>query len=137
MADIMKQFIRHMEGTYKARQSDAAAKAIAKHCDARIAKLRKAIAREEKYLFKLLRARNTGGIMAGDIEGAFQQWNTRADFPRELAERVKVLGDALTDILEYSGHAPSALYDPYVVERARAALSTATPHKRTEQGDVR
>lgn len=56
-----------------AKLADAAAVLMAEHYDKRIANVRKAIAREEKYLMKVLRARNTGGVMAGDIEGAFHR----------------------------------------------------------------
>lgn len=79
MADIMKQFIRHMDGTAKFKVANAAAKVMAEHCDKRIAKVRKTIDREEKYLFKVLRAKNTGGVMAGDIEGAFHRLRTALD----------------------------------------------------------
>lgn len=71
MADIMKQFIRHMDGMAKFRVANAAAKAMAEHCDKRIAKALKAIAREERYLRKLVTSRSAGGVMHGDIEGAF------------------------------------------------------------------
>lgn len=54
-------------------------KAMAEHCDKRVATVRKAIDREEKYLFKVLRARNTGGIMGGDIEGAFHRLRSALD----------------------------------------------------------
>lgn len=36
MADIMKTFIKHMDGVNKAAVADAAARAMAEHCDARI-----------------------------------------------------------------------------------------------------
>lgn len=52
MADIMKKFIGHMEGVHKARVFDAAAKAMAEHCDKRIAKALRALAREEERLLK-------------------------------------------------------------------------------------
>ena len=38
MADIFKTFIKHMDGTAKAEVADAAAKAMAEHCDQRIRK---------------------------------------------------------------------------------------------------
>jgi len=43
MADIFKQFIRHMDGVNRAAVADAAGKAIAEHCDKRIDKARKAL----------------------------------------------------------------------------------------------
>jgi len=79
MADVMKQILSHMDGMAKFAVADAAAKVMAAHCDKRIAKVRKAIQREEKYMFRLLRARHTGGIMAGDIEGAFHRLLTALD----------------------------------------------------------
>lgn len=71
MADIFKSFVANMNGIRAAAIADAAAKTMAEHCDKRIEAARKAIKREEKYLLKVLRAKNTGGVMAGDIEGAF------------------------------------------------------------------
>lgn len=71
MGSPIQEMIRNCEFAGAARFADDAAKAIAEHCDARIAKARKAIAREEKYLFRVLRAKNTGGVMAGDIEESF------------------------------------------------------------------
>lgn len=38
MADIFKQFVKHMDGARKGAIADAAAKAMAKSCDQRIAK---------------------------------------------------------------------------------------------------
>lgn len=38
MADVMRKFMKHMDGINAARQYDAAAKAMAEHCDERIAK---------------------------------------------------------------------------------------------------
>lgn len=84
MADILKTFVKHMNGLSKAAVADAAAKAMAEHCDKRIEVARKAVAREEKYLMKVLRARNTGGVMAGDIEGAFSR--IRTDFDKRSAK---------------------------------------------------
>lgn len=69
----MKKFIGHMDGVRKAQLYDAAAKAMAEHCDRRIAKVIKVVNREEKYLHKLLRSRTAGGVMQGDIEGAFHR----------------------------------------------------------------
>lgn len=43
MADILKKFTKHMDGINAARQYDAAAKAMAEHCDARIAKAKNAL----------------------------------------------------------------------------------------------
>lgn len=48
----------------------------------RIAKARKAINREEKYLLRTLRSRSAGGVMAGDIEGAFHRLHTALDEAR-------------------------------------------------------
>lgn len=39
MADIMKSFICHMDGLSKAAMADAAAKAMAEHCDKRMEKM--------------------------------------------------------------------------------------------------
>lgn len=36
MADILKQIVKHMDGVNKAAVADAAAKAMAEHCDGRI-----------------------------------------------------------------------------------------------------
>lgn len=71
MSDIIKQVFNTAEAKRQAKIFQGAAQAMAEHCDKRIRKAEKAITREEKYLYKLLRAKNTGGIMAGDIEGAF------------------------------------------------------------------
>jgi hypothetical protein len=43
MPDIFKTFIKHMDGVNKAAVADAAAKAMAEHCDARIETLRAAM----------------------------------------------------------------------------------------------
>lgn len=40
MADPLKQFIKHMDGVNAAKQYDAAARAMAEHCDERIAVIR-------------------------------------------------------------------------------------------------
>lgn len=64
MADIIKQ-------VFKNHQDKLIGRAMAEHCDKRIEKVTKAIDREEKYLRRTLRSKNAGGIMAGDIEGAF------------------------------------------------------------------
>ena len=50
--------------------------ALREHCDKRIADATRAINREEKYLYKLLRSKSAGGVMAGDIEGAFHRLRT-------------------------------------------------------------
>lgn len=71
MADILKTVVRHMDGVHKAAVADAAAKAMAEHCDRRIAQALKAVNREEKYLRKLVTSRTAGGVMRGDLEGAF------------------------------------------------------------------
>ena len=52
MADIFKQFVRHLDGVNKAAVADAAGRAIAEHCDKRIAKAKRAITREEDRLLK-------------------------------------------------------------------------------------
>jgi hypothetical protein len=36
MADIFKQFVKHMDGVNKAAVADAASRAMAEHCDQRI-----------------------------------------------------------------------------------------------------
>ena len=43
MTDVFKTFIKHMDGVHKAAVADAAAKAMAEHCDARIEKMRSAL----------------------------------------------------------------------------------------------
>ena len=76
MADILKQFTTVAHAKADAKRYQSATYMIAKHCDARIDKLTKAINREEKYLRKLMRSRTAGGVMAGDIEGAFHRLRT-------------------------------------------------------------
>lgn len=66
MTDIIKQVFRR-------HQDKMIGQVMADHCDKRINKVDRAINREEKYLMKLLRSRNAGGVMAGDIEGAFHR----------------------------------------------------------------
>jgi len=73
MPDIIKQVFSVAEAKRQARIFQSAGKAIADHCDKRIRSAERAISREEKYLQKVLRAKNTGGVMAGDIEGAFHR----------------------------------------------------------------
>jgi len=53
MADIMKQFIRHMDGMAKFNVANAAAKAMAEHCDKRIEKKDREVARLRKALQKI------------------------------------------------------------------------------------
>lgn len=43
MADIFKIFIKHMDGVNRAAVADAAAMAMAEHCDARMKKLQDAL----------------------------------------------------------------------------------------------
>lgn len=75
MADIIKQVMK--------RHSDKLiGRAMAEHCDRRINKVDRAITREEKYLQKLLRSRTAGGVMAGDIEGAFHRLREALEPPK-------------------------------------------------------
>lgn len=80
MADPLKQITSVAFAKAEAKRSDNAARAMAEHCDARINKVTKAIDREEKYLQKMLRSKTTGGIMAGDVEGAFHRLRTALDW---------------------------------------------------------
>lgn len=43
MADMLRKFIKHMDGLNKAALADTAAKAMAEHCDERMEKARKAL----------------------------------------------------------------------------------------------
>jgi len=43
MADIFKTFIKHMDGVNRAAIADAAAMAMAEHCDARIKQMQDAL----------------------------------------------------------------------------------------------
>lgn len=70
MADIFKQFVRHLDGVNRAAVADAAGKAIAEHCDERIAKAIKAIKREQKTLRKLARTRNP---TVSEVDQSFQR----------------------------------------------------------------
>lgn len=83
MADIIKQVFSVAESKRQAKLFQGAAKAMADHCDKRIARAAKAIDREEKYLNKLLRSKTAGGVMAGDIEGAFHRLRTALE-PKQL-----------------------------------------------------
>ncbi|HEX7934304.1 MAG TPA: hypothetical protein VF573_14680 [Paraburkholderia sp.] len=81
MADIIKQFLSVAEAKRQAKIFQDATKAMAEHCDKRIATASKAINREEKYLNKLLRSKTAGGVMAGDIEGAFHRLRSALEAP--------------------------------------------------------
>jgi len=82
MADIIKQVFSVAEAKRQAKLFQAATKVMAEHCDKRIATATKAINREEKYLYKLLRSKSAGGVMAGDIEGAFHRLRSALEPPR-------------------------------------------------------
>lgn len=43
MPDIFKTFVKHMDGVNKAAVADAAAQAMAEHCDSRIEKAKAAL----------------------------------------------------------------------------------------------
>lgn len=54
------------------------------------ARFRRALAREEKYLRSLITSRTAGGIMRGDLEGAFGRIRSRITPGRPKAEKSKI-----------------------------------------------
>lgn len=59
------------------------------------ARFRRALAREEKYLRMLITSKSAGGIMRGDLEGAFHRIRSKiAPKPPRAAKRTKGNGYA-------------------------------------------
>lgn len=63
-------------------QAKLIGRAMAEHCDKRIARARDAIDREEKYLLRTLRSRSAGGVMSAAIVGAFHRLHAALDKAR-------------------------------------------------------